>query len=282
MAKTGEGIGAGLPEDAILEALVREVRDFVCRHGQGLALVGISGGVDSALVTALAVEALGAEQVLGVLMPSPYTSRLSLDAAAALAENLGIKTLSIPIEPVMLAFSSSLAQAFAGKEANVAEDNLQARIRGTILMSLSNKFGHLVLNTGNKSEGSVGYCTLYGDSCGALAVIGDLYKREVYAVCRRLNERKGGSHIPEIILTRAPSAELYPGQKDEDALPPYPVLDPLLYAHLELGLDEAGLVVAGYDPALVSRVLEMIRASEFKRRQSPPSPGIRGVIPAWT
>jgi NAD+ synthase (glutamine-hydrolysing) len=276
------GVRAGLPEDVILDALVREVGNFVRRHGRGLALVGISGGVDSALVSALAVEALGAEQVLGVLMPSPYTSRLSLDAAAALVKELGIQTLSIPIEPIMLAFSASLAQAFAGQPANVAEDNLQARIRGTILMSLSNKFGHLVLNTGNKSEGSVGYCTLYGDSCGALAVIGDLYKREVYAVCRRLNERKGREYIPELILTRAPSAELYPGQKDEDALPPYPVLDPLLYAHLEQGLDEAGLVAAGYAPDLVSKVLGMIRASEFKRRQSPSSPGIRPLIPAWT
>ncbi|MDR2503048.1 MAG: NAD(+) synthase [Deltaproteobacteria bacterium] len=267
-------------EDAIWQAMTEGVREFVRTHGNGTAVIGISGGVDSALVAAAAAEALGPEHVRGALMPSPHTSRESLDAAAGLAKELGLRTITLPITPIMESFGAVLAPIFADLPPNVAEDNLQARIRGTLLMAVSNKFGCLVLNTGNRSEGSVGYCTLYGDSCGALAVIGDLYKREVYAVCRRLNARKGRDYIPAVILTRPPSAELYPGQKDEDALPPYPVLDALLYDHQEQGLDEAALVRAGHDRETVRQVLNMIRAAEFKRRQSPPALPLRGKIPA--
>ncbi|MDR2160993.1 MAG: NAD(+) synthase [Desulfovibrio sp.] len=268
-----------LAADVVWEKMVSGVRDFVRAHGRGTALTGISGGVDSALVTAAAVEALGAANVLGVLMPSPYTTQESVDAATDLALELDIRTLTIPIAPVMEAFDEALAPAFAGREADVTEDNLQARIRATLLMALSNKFGYLLLNTGNKSEGSVGYCTLYGDSCGALAVIGDLYKGEVYALCRRLNERKGRFRIPEIILTRAPSAELYSGQKDEDALPPYGVLDPILADHLERGMEEAALRAAGHDADTVRRVLELVRGSAFKRAQGPPALRLRNLIP---
>jgi NAD+ synthetase len=170
----------------------------------------------------------------------------------------------------MRAFETALAPAFAGRKRDVTEENLQARIRGTLLMSLANKFDMLLLNTGNKSEAAVGYCTLYGDSCGALAVIGDLYKREVYALCRRLNARKAGS-IPEIILTRAPSAELRPGQTDQDELPPYATLDALLYDHIERDLDETGLVAAGHDPRLARKVCALVERAVFKRRQSPPA-----------
>ena len=256
-------------EDAMWDALVCGVADFVRTYGKGKAVVGVSGGVDSALVTAVAVEALGAENVLGVLLPSPYTARESTDAALALTGGFGVKTCILPLEPLMRAFDASLASVFAGLERDVTEENLQARIRGTLLMSISNKFDTLLLNTGNKSEAAVGYCTLYGDSCGALAVIGDLYKRDVYALCRRLNARKPGS-IPEIILARAPSAELRPGQTDQDELPPYETLDALLYDHIERDMNETALIAAGHDPKVVRKVCALVERATFKRRQSPP------------
>ena len=273
MVKTDKHSGSAKNiHDVMWQTLVNGVRKFVRTHGNGTALIGISGGVDSALVTAIAVEALGPENVLGVLLPSPHTSQESIGAATALARNLGIKTLTIPISPLMAEFHKTLAPSFHGRPMDVTEDNLQARIRAVILMALSNKFGNLLLNTGNKSEGSVGYCTLYGDSCGALAVIGDLYKRDVYAICHRLNQRK--NCIPEIILRRAPSAELHPGQKDQDSLPPYDVLDAILHDHQKRRMGEAALIRAGHNPATVRQVLGMVAASQFKRNQSPP------VLPA--
>jgi NAD+ synthetase len=260
-----------MPEDALWHTLVQGVRDFVRACGKESVLLGISGGVDSALVAAVAVEAVGADKVLGVLLPSPYTTRESLDAAAALIAELGIQKCTLPLEPIMDAFSQTLAPAFVGRKADVTEENLQARIRGTLLMALSNKFGHLLLNTGNKSEAAVGYCTLYGDSCGALAVIGDIYKGTVYALCRRLNELRGRPRIPEIILRRAPSAELRPGQTDQDELPPYELLDRILYDHIEGNMDEAALRKKGYDPHITRKVCRMVAHATFKRRQSPPA-----------
>jgi NAD+ synthetase len=260
-----------MSEDLLWDRLVQGLGDFVRANGKGTALLGISGGVDSALVAVLAVEALGKENVLGVLLPSPYTSQESMEAAAALIAQLGIRTLTLPIEPVMRAFGAALAPAFVNREEDVTEENLQARIRGTLLMALSNKFGCLLLNTGNKSEAAVGYCTLYGDSCGALAVIGDLYKEQVYALCRHANERKGRPCIPEIILRRAPSAELRPGQTDQDELPPYELLDRLLYDHIERGMDEAALQKAGYNAHMARKLCGMVEKAAFKRRQSPPA-----------
>lgn len=255
-------------------ALVLGLRDFVGKCGFSGVLLGLSGGMDSALVAALAVEALGPGNVLGVLMPSPYTSRESIDAAEALAANLGIATRSIPITPAMETMEAGLAEAFAGTKRDVTEDNLQARIRGVFLMSLSNKFGRLLLNTGNKSEAAVGYTTLYGDSCGALAVIGDLYKSQVYGLARWYNKRAGYDRIPRVILERAPSAELHHGQKDEDSLPAYDILDKILYDHIEMRMGYDTLCEVGHDRETVERVLYLIKTAEFKRRQSPPSLGV--------
>ena len=258
-------------EEDIWSALVLGIRDFVRKCGFSSVLLGLSGGLDSALVAALAVDALGPDNVLGVLMPSPYTTQGSIDAALDLAGNLGIKTHTVPIEPMMQAFESSLEPLFAGRERDVTEDNLQARIRGVILMSLSNKFGHLLLNTGNKSEAAVGYSTLYGDSCGALAVIGDLYKTHIFSLARWYNNREKRERIPRFIIERAPSAELHHGQKDEDSLPPYDVLDKILYDHIEMRMGFDTLCEVGHDPETVKKVLRMIELSEFKRHQSPPA-----------
>lgn len=261
-------------DEDIWSALVLGLRDFVRKCGFSGVLLGLSGGMDSALVAALAVEALGPGNVHGVLMPSPFTSRESTDAAEALAANLGIATRSIPITPAMETMEAALAEAFTGTTRDVTEDNLQARIRGVILMSLSNKFGHLLLNTGNKSEAAVGYTTLYGDSCGALAVIGDLYKTQVYSLARWYNKRAGYDRIPRIIIERAPSAELHHNQKDEDSLPPYDILDKILYDHIEMGMGHDTLREVGHDPETVQRVLHLIETSEFKRRQTPPALGV--------
>jgi NAD+ synthetase len=270
-ARGGGAALSRLSEDALWSALVRGVGDFVRTYGNGSALVGISGGIDSALVACVATEALGADRVLGVLLPSPYTTQESVDAAGALIGELGIRSLTLPIAPVMDAYAATLALAFAGREADVTEENLQARIRGTLLMALSNKFGHLLLNTGNKSEAAVGYCTLYGDSCGALAVIGDVYKGTVYALGRHVNAVRGRQRIPEVILNRAPSAELRPGQKDEDELPPYEQLDRMLHDHLEGNMDAAALSKSGHDPHMARKVCRMVERAAFKRRQSPPA-----------
>lgn len=274
---------ASSENEDIWNALVLGIRDFVGRCGFSTVALGLSGGMDSALVAALAVDALGPKNVLGVLLPSPYTTQESVDAATALAVNLGITTHTVSIEPLMRAFESSLAPMFTGKERDVTEENLQSRIRGTILMAMSNKLGCLLLNTGNKSEAAMGYCTLYGDSCGALAVIGDLYKTQVYDLARWYNTREGCERIPSIIMTRAPSAELHPGQKDEDSLPPYDVLDKILYDHVEMNMGYDTLCEVGHDPEIVRRALHLLRVSEFKRHQSPPVLCVsqRAFGPGW-
>ncbi len=273
LVKPGEAIDAPSPSDEadIWAALTLGIRDFVSKCGFSRVLLGLSGGIDSSLVAALAVDALGPENVLGVLLPSPYTSCESIELAEQLAANLGIKTHTIPIEPMMRTFEGCLADIFTDKGRDVTEENIQSRIRAVILMSLSNKFGHMLLNTGNKSEAAVGYCTLYGDSCGALAVIGDLYKANVYNLSRWYNEREGYDRIPRFILERAPSAELRPGQKDEDSLPPYEVLDKILYDHIEMRMGYDILCEVGHDPETVNRVLHLLRLSEFKRHQVPPA-----------
>ncbi len=251
-------------------ALVTGLRDFVRKCGFSQAVLGLSGGIDSALVAALAVEALGAKNVLGVLLPSPYTSRDSIEAAQDLARNLGIESRALPITPVMGSFDAALAPLFADCPRDVTEENIQARIRGVILMALSNKFGKMLLNTGNKSESAVGYSTLYGDSCGALAVIGDVYKTQVYSLARWHNEKAGYARIPALILERAPSAELRPDQKDQDSLPPYDELDRILCDHIERNMGPDTLIEVGHDPKTVARVVRMVAGAEFKRRQSPP------------
>lgn len=283
--KMGDPLDVPAPSEneEIWSALCLGLRDFIRKCGGRSVVLGLSGGIDSALTAALAVDALGAENVLGVLLPSPFTSKESVDAACELAANLGIATHTVPIEPMMLAFEESLGATFAGRERDVTEENLQARIRGAVLMAISNKFGHLVLNTGNKSEIAVGYSTLYGDSCGALAVIGDLYKTEVYAFSRWYNAREGYERIPAFIIDRPPSAELRPGQKDEDSLPPYDVLDKILHDHIEMRMGYDRLCEVGHAPVTVARVLELLKGAEFKRRQSPPvlSVSSRAFGAAW-
>jgi len=263
---------AQLPTDveALRLALVLGLRDYMRKTGFAKAVVGLSGGVDSSLVAYLAAEAVGSQNVFGIAMPSRYSSAHSVADARALASNLGIRFQMIPIDGPHTAFEEALAEAFAGRGPDVTEENIQARVRGTILMGLSNKFGCLVLATGNKSEVSVGYCTLYGDMVGGLAVIGDVPKTLVYALCRHVNETDARSPIPERVLTKAPSAELRPGQKDEDSLPPYDVLDPILDAYVrdERSYDE--IVAAGFDPQTVSRVVRMVDRNEYKRKQAAP------------
>ena len=260
-------------ESEIWRALVLGTRDYARKCGFASVVLGLSGGIDSALTAAIAVEALGAAGVLGVLMPSPYSSRGSLDDARLLAENLGIRTITLPIETAMHAFDRTLADAFGGQPLGVAEENIQARIRGTLLMALSNTRGALLLTTGNKSELSVGYCTLYGDMSGGLAVIADVPKTMVYRVARWRNRTAGRAEIPEASLTKAPSAELRPNQTDQDSLPPYDVLDDILQRHIEQHQPPEDIVAAGFDAATVDRVLRLVRAAEFKRKQA--APGLR-------
>ena len=285
LVKPGAALDAPVPseDEDIWSALTLGIRDFIRKCGGKNVVLGLSGGIDSALVAALAVDALGPENVLGVLMPSPFTSRESIDVALKLADNLGVKTHTVPIEPMMRAYEGAFTDMFSGCDRDVTEDNLQARIRGDILMAVSNKFGHFLLNTGNKSEAAVGYSTLYGDSCGALAVIGDLYKTQVYALSRWYNNREGYDRIPAFIIDRPPSAELHPGQKDEDSLPPYDVLDKILYDHIEMRMGYDTLCEVGHDPATVLRVLGLLKGSEFKRHQSPPALSVssRAFGAAW-
>jgi len=257
------------PEPEIWRALVLGTKDYVRKCGYSGVLLGLSGGIDSSLTAAIAAEALGPENVLGVLMPSPFSSRGSIEDAIAVAETLGIRTLSIPISEIMKCFDSSLAEAFAGREKDVTEENIQSRIRGNILMALSNKYGLILLTTGNKSELAVGYCTIYGDMSGGLAVISDLPKTMVYRLARWLNSARG-QIIPETVLSKAPSAELRPGQTDQDSLPPYEILDAILEKHIEGHQSEEEIVAQGFDPQTVNHVLEMVAAAEFKRRQAPP------------
>jgi NAD+ synthase (glutamine-hydrolysing) len=255
--------------DEVFQALVLGTRDYVRKNGFKRVVIGLSGGIDSSLVAAVAAEALGHENVTGVTMPSPYSSRGTRDDARRLAKSLGLEFLRLPITPVFRAFKRALAQAFKGLKEDVAEENIQARIRGTLLMALSNKFGWLVLTTGNKSEIGVGYSTLYGDMAGGFAVIKDVPKTLVYELSRHVNARAGRPVIPQSVIDRAPSAELRPDQKDQDTLPPYPELDAILEAYVEESRGVADLVAQGFAPDTVRRVVRMIDTAEYKRRQGP-------------
>jgi NAD+ synthase (glutamine-hydrolysing) len=257
-------------ESEIWRALVIGTRDYAGKCGFSRAVIGLSGGIDSGLTAAIASEALGADQVLGVLMPSPFSSRGSVDDSLELAANLGIRTLVLPINDVMAAMDRTLAEAFAGTARDVTEENIQARIRGNLLMALSNKRSALLLTTGNKSELAVGYCTLYGDMSGGLGVIADVPKTMVYRVAEWLNEGSARTLIPAPILTKAPSAELRPNQTDQDSLPPYEILDDILQRHIERHQPADEIIASGFDPATVHRVLRLVRAAEFKRKQAAP------------
>src|SRR2546423_10362531 len=268
----GEPQRGGIAEQVLLEsevykALCLGVRDYVGKNGFPGALVGLSGGVDSALTLCIACDALGPERVRAVMMPSQYTSRMSLEDSRELAGNLRVRYDEIPIGPAFDAFLGSLAKEFARLPVDAAEENLQARIRGTLLMALSNKFGAIVLTTGNKSEMAVGYATLYGDMAGGFAVIKDILKTLVYRLCRHRNGIE--PVIPERVLTRAPSAELRPNQTDQDSLPPYEVLDAIVSAYMENDLSPTEMVAQGFRIEDVRRVVEMIHRSEYKRRQAP-------------
>ncbi|MCL0075447.1 NAD+ synthase [Dehalococcoidia bacterium] len=254
----------------IYAALVLGTRDYIHKNGFYRVLVGLSGGVDSSLVAAIAVDALGPENVIGVSMPSRYSSEGSRTDARLLSENLGIEMRVIPIEEAMDGYLSMLAGSFAGTQEDIAEENLQARIRGNILMALSNKFGWLVLTTGNKSETACGYCTLYGDMAGGFAVIKDVPKTLVYQLAGHKNSSAAREIIPRRVIEKEPSAELRPGQRDVDSLPPYEVLDPVLEAYVEEDKSLDQIVALGFDRKLVQRVISLVDGSEFKRRQSPP------------
>jgi NAD+ synthase (glutamine-hydrolysing) len=256
-------------------ALELGVHDYVEKNGFGHVVIGISGGIDSALTAALCVEALGADRVHGVSMPSRYSSEGTRGDAIKLGESLGIDFREIAIEPMVEAYDSALASHFAGRTSDLTEENLQARIRGMLLMALSNKFGWLVIATGNKSELSVGYSTLYGDLAGGFALIKDVYKTDVFRLARWLNERAGHELIPQSIIDRAPSAELRADQLDQDSLPPYPELDKVLEAYVELDRSREELSQDGFDPDVVERALAMIDRAEYKRRQAPPGVKLR-------
>jgi NAD+ synthase (glutamine-hydrolysing) len=275
---------AGGPAEAVIEtsptgpeeiwdALVLGTRDYVAKNGFSDVVLGLSGGVDSALVATIAADAVGPERVHVVLMPSRYSSEHSVTDAERLAANLEVDVRTIPIEPAHAAFTEMLAPSFGELPPDLTEENLQSRIRGVLLMALSNKFGWLVLTTGNKSETAVGYSTLYGDSAGGLAVIKDVPKLLVYELCRWRNQQAGTDLIPETILTKAPSAELRPDQRDDQSLPPYEVLDPLIEAYVDGDRTVPELVDAGHDEAMVRRMARLVDLAEYKRRQSPP--GIR-------
>jgi NAD+ synthase/NAD+ synthase (glutamine-hydrolysing) len=257
-------------ESEIWHALVLGTRDYVRKCGFRDVVLGLSGGIDSALTAAIAAAAVGPEHVFGVLMPSPYSSEGSVADARTLAANLGIATITLPIESAMRAFDSILSDAFADRSCGVAKENIQARIRGTLLMALSNQRGALLLTTGNKSELSVGYCTLYGDMNGGLAVIADVPKTMVYRVARWRNQSVERPLIPESSLTKAPSAELRPNQTDQDSLPPYDVLDEILKRYIEQHWRAAAIVAESFDATTVARVLSLVRAAEFKRKQAAP------------
>jgi len=267
------------PLAQVYHALVLGTRDYVRKNGFREAVIGLSGGIDSALTAAIAVDALGQGNVVGVFMPSRYSSVESCEDATQLAEALGIRFLTVPIDETFQSYLTMLAEPFAGREPDVTEENIQARIRGNVLMALSNKSGWLVLTTGNKSEMSVGYATLYGDMAGGFAVIKDVPKTLVYDLAAWVNARAGRSLIPQRIFDKAPTAELRPDQKDEDSLPPYRVLDPILHAYVEedRGVDE--IVALGFDATTVAEVVRMVDQAEYKRRQS--APGVRITLRAF-
>jgi len=263
--------------EKIYRALSLGVRDYLHKCGFASAVIGLSGGIDSAVTAAVAVDALGPENVRGVAMPSQYSSQGSLDDAEGLAKALGIRYDVVPIEPVFEQLKSQLGGIFEGLDEGTAEENMQARIRGNILMSMSNKFGSLLLTTGNKSELAVGYCTLYGDMCGGLAVISDLPKTKVYSLAKWINRE--GEIIPESTITKPPSAELRPDQLDQDSLPPYDVLDSILEACVVDGQDAEAIVASGHDEATVRLIIRLINVNEYKRRQA--APGIKVTSKAF-
>jgi NAD+ synthase (glutamine-hydrolysing) len=256
------------PDAEVYAALVLGLRDYVEKNGFRHAVLGLSGGIDSALVACVAVDALGPERVSVAIMPSPYSSEETQRDARQLAENLGVEHVELEIASAMEAYEGTLSPVFDGRDPDITEENLQARIRGNLLMALSNKFGWLVLTTGNKSEMSVGYSTLYGDTAGGFAVIKDCPKTLVYALARHRNEN--GGPIPAGILERAPSAELRPDQRDEDSLPPYERLDPILAQYIELDAGREQLIAQGHDPDEVDRIIRLVDLAEYKRRQAPP------------
>jgi NAD+ synthase (glutamine-hydrolysing) len=249
-------------------ALVLGLRDYAHKSGFKKALIGLSGGIDSAVVAAIAAESFGPENVIGIALPSAISSQHSRDDAAALAKNLGIEYHEIAIADTVASAEGALSGLFAGRAADVTEENIQARARGLLLMAMSNKFGALLLTTGNKSEISVGYCTLYGDMCGGLAVISDLPKMKVYALARHMNLKR--EVIPVNTIEKPPSAELRPDQKDEDSLPAYPVLDGILRLYVEEGLSRAEIVEKGYDQATVDDIVRKVDLNEYKRKQAAP------------
>ncbi len=253
--------------ESVYETLISKIRSYFAGAGMSKAVIGLSGGVDSALVAALAADALGAENVHGIMMPSEFSTSHSISDSEQLAANLGISSETIPIRPAYDSIMASLAHFFADGQWTTAQENIQARIRGLILMAYSNKFNALVLNTSNKSELSCGYGTLYGDLAGAIMVIADLYKLQVYELCRYIN--RDGERIPEHILTKAPSAELKPGQKDSDSLPPYEILDRVLHALNEEGLSEEEVEASFPDKAAARRAISLRHASAFKLMQIP-------------
>jgi len=259
-------------ESLAWRAIVRAIRDYCGKNGFAKVWLGLSGGVDSALVLALAVDALGAANVTGVRLPSRYTSDMSNDLAAEQAKTLGVTLHTVPIEAPFNGFTAALSGLFAGRESDLTEENLQSRCRGAILMALSNKFGGLLLTTGNKSEYAVGYATIYGDMCGGFAPIKDLYKTEVFALSRWRNARGDGEVIPSAVIERPPSAELRENQTDQDSLPPYDILDSILFRCIDQEKSGAEIVAEGFDPVIVGRVLRLVKISEWKRRQAAPGP----------
>lgn len=257
-------------EEEIFRALVLGTKDYVSKNGFKKVAVGLSGGIDSALVVAIAVEALGSDNVVGVTMPSRYSSKASVTDSEKLSANLSVKLINIPIEKALKSYLQMFSDVFGGKKQDITEENLQARIRGNILMALSNKFGWLVLTAGNKSEMSVGYCTLYGDMAGGFAVIKDVPKTIVYKLSNFYNVSKGSEVILSSILTKPPSAELRPDQLDTDSLPPYDVLDPILKAYVEDDLSAEEIVSLGFKKSIVKKIIKLVDQNEYKRRQAPP------------
>ena len=257
-------------EEEILKALILGTRDYVSKNGFKKVAIGLSGGIDSALVSVIAVEALGKTNVVGVAMPSLYSSVGSVRDSEELSKNLGIELINLPITNTFNSYNEMLSDAFKSRKPDITEENLQARIRGNILMALSNKFGWLILTTGNKSEMSVGYCTLYGDMAGGFAVIKDVPKTIVYSLSEFYNQSRGRDIIPNSILSKPPSAELRPDQLDTDSLPPYEVLDPILKAYVEDDLSADEIVAQGYKMSLVQRIIKLVDLNEYKRRQAPP------------
>ncbi len=273
IVETGQDVAPALckkqdPMAELYDALVLGLRDYIHKCGFTRIIIGLSGGIDSAVVACVATEALGKENVLGVTMPSQYSSRGSVDDSLQLAANLGIECRTIPIENIFNSYLNSLQEQFAGYAPDITEENIQARIRGNILMALSNKYGSMVINTGNKSEIAVGYCTLYGDMCGGLSVLADVPKTVVYELTAYINQDR--EIIPAAIVEKAPSAELRPDQKDQDTLPPYPVLDAILNLYIEENQSAQQIIARGFDPETVRWVLKTVNHNEYKRRQAAP------------